>query len=221
MCEHLEELTAQDQLKCMGSDVFSKYKPAFEPIPHVNDLPTDVYCQIQLKDATKSIATRTYSSSWKYCEAWWMLLQHHEDTGQICPSNSSSASPLFLVLKSDAAVLPRWVNDYHVLNSNMVLDSYPLPHVDDILADCAKGRIWSHLDMTNSFFQTQVHPDDVHLTAVTTPFGLYEWTAMPQGLKNAPPIHQHQMNATLRPFIGKICHVYINHIIIQKNAHSS
>ena len=149
MRERLEELTVQDQLQCMGSDVFSKYKPAFEPIPHVNDLLTDVYCWIQLKDAMKSITTRTYSSPQKYHEAWQMLLQHHEDAGQIRPSNSSSASPSFLVLKSDAAMLPCWVNDYHVLNSNTVLDSYPLPHVDNILTDCAKGRIWSHLDMTN------------------------------------------------------------------------
>ena len=172
VCEHLEELTAQDQLKCMGSEVFSKYKTAFQPIPHINNLPTDVYCRIQLKDATRSIATRSYSSPWKYREAWQT---YHEDVGQIHPSNSSSASPSFLVPKSDTTVLPCWVNDYCVLNSNMVLDLYPLPHVDDILTDCAKCHIWSCLDMTNSFFQTWVHPDDVHLTAVTTPFGLYEW----------------------------------------------
>ena len=209
MHEHLEELTAQDQLKCMGSKVFSKYKPAFKPIPHVNNLPTDMYCQIQLKDATRLIATQSYSSPQKYCEAWWTLLQHHKDTGQIHPSNSSSASPSFLVPKSDTTVLPHWVNDYCVLNSNMVLDLYPLPCVDDILTDCTKGHIWSCLNMMNSFFQTQVHPDDVHLTVVTTPFGLYELTAMPQGLKNVPPIHQHWMNTTLCPFIGKICHIYI------------
>ena len=217
VCKCLEELTAQDQLKCMGSEVFSKYKPAFELIPHVNDLPTNVYCQIQLKDAMRSIATWSYSSPWKYCEAWQMLLQHHEDTGWICPSNSSSASPSFLVPKSDTTVLPHWVNDYHVLSSNTVLDLYPLPCVNDILTDCAKGHIWSHLDMTNSFFQTWVHPDDVHLTAVTTPFGLYKWTAMPQGLKNVPLIHQHWVNAALCPFIGKICHIYIDNIVIWSN----
>ena len=114
-------------------------------------------------------------------------------------------------------MLPRWVNDYRVLNSNTVLDSYPLPRVNDILANCVKGRIWSHLDMTNSFFHTRVHPDDIHLTTVTTPFGLYEWTAMPQGLKNAPPIHQRRMNAALRPLIGKICHIYIDDIVIWSN----
>ena len=40
---------------------------------------------------------------------------------------------------------------------------------------------------------------------------------MPQGLKNAPPIHQRRMNAALRPFIGKICHIYIDDIVIWSN----
>ena len=111
-------------------------------------------------------------------------------------------------------MLPRWVNDYRALNANTVLDSYPLPRVDDILTDCAKGKIWSKLDMTNSFFQTRVHPDDIPLTAVTTPFGLYEWTVMPQGLKNTPLIHQRRMNSALREHIGKFCHIYIDDIVI-------
>jgi len=68
---------------------------------------------------------------------------------------------------------------------------------DDILANCAKGKIWSKLDMTNSFFQTWVHPDNVHLTAVTTPFGLYKWLTMPMGLWNSPAIHQCHMTAAL------------------------
>ena len=88
-------------------------------------------------------------------------------------------------------VVLHWVNDYCILNSNTILDAHLLPHVDDILADCAKGKIWSKLDITNSFFQTLVHPDDIPLTAVTTPFGLYKWVIMPMGLKNVPPIHQH------------------------------
>lgn len=68
--------------------------------------------------------------------------------------------------------------------------------------------------MTNSFFQTRMHPDDVHLTAVSTPFGLYEWLAMPMGLRNSPPIHQRCVTAALREYIGKICHIYLDDIII-------
>ena len=68
--------------------------------------------------------------------------------------------------------------------------------------------------MTNSFFQTRVHPDDVHLTAVTTPLGLYEWLVMPMGLRNSPAIHQRRVTAALREHIGKICHVYLDDIVI-------
>jgi hypothetical protein len=71
--------------------------------------------------------------------------------------------------------------------------------------------------MTNSFFQTRVHPDDVHLTAVTTPFGLYEWLAMPMGLRNSPAIHQRRVTATLRELLGRICHIYLDDIVIWSN----
>ena len=51
--------------------------------------------------------------------------------------------------------------------------------------------------MTKSSFQTRVHPDDIHMTAVTTPLGLYEWLAMLIGLRNAPAIHQRRVTAAL------------------------
>jgi len=68
--------------------------------------------------------------------------------------------------------------------------------------------------MNNSFFQTRVHPDDVKFMAVMTPFGLYEWVVMPMGCRNAPAMHQRRMNQALRKYIGKICHVYLDNIVI-------
>jgi len=68
--------------------------------------------------------------------------------------------------------------------------------------------------MTNSFFQTRVHPDDVHLTTVTTPLSLYEWLTMPMGLCNSPTIHQRRVTAALREYIEKICHIYLDDIVI-------
>ena len=136
-----EKLQHKEQLKRMGAEVFQKYKHVFEPIPHVDDLLTDVYCKIKIKDAAKTISTRTYSSPRRYREAWRTLIQSHEDAGRIRPSNSEHASPSFLTPKTDSTVLPHGVNDYRVLNSNTILDSYPLPRVDDILADCAKGKV--------------------------------------------------------------------------------
>lgn len=123
----------------------------------------------------------------------------HVDSGKIRLSNSAFASPSFIIPKIDPKALPHWVNDYCELNSNVVIDSHPLPRVDDILVDCAKGRIWETIDMTDSFFQTQVHPDDIH-------DGCYYafWALRVDG----------NVTAALRKYLGKICHIYLDDIII-------
>jgi hypothetical protein len=136
------------------------------------------------------------------------------DAGRIRPSSSEHASPAFLVPKADNAVLPHWVNDFRQLNANTITDSHLLPCVNDILADAGRGKIWSKLDMTDSFFHTKMDPESIHLTAVTTPLGLYEWVVMLQGLRNSPPIHQRCVTACLCPFLGIFCHIYLDDIII-------
>ncbi len=60
--------------------------------------------------------------------------------------------------------------------------------------------------------------ESIPYTAVNTPFGLYEWLVMPQGMKNAPAIHQRRINHALQHLIGKICHIYLDDIIIWSNS---
>jgi hypothetical protein len=214
VCTQIEQLSFKEELGRLNKAVKEKYKDVFRPIPHISELPEDVYCHISLKDASKTISTRSYSCPRKYRDAWKTLLEQHLEAGRIWPSSSTHASPAFIIPKADTTVLPRWVNDYCQLNGNTIHDRFPLPRVNDILANCGKSKIWSVIDMTNSFFQTRVHPDDVGKTAVTMPFGLYEWLVMPMGLKNAPAIHQRRVVAALREYIGTFCHVYLDDIII-------
>ena len=197
--------------------LMTQFKDVFKPIPHYDKLPDEVQAEIRLIDPGKSIKTRNYACPRKYKEAWHTLIQQHLRDGIIQHSSSPFASPAFIIPKTDPTVLPRWVNDYRQLNENTVTDSHPLPRIDDILNDCAKGKIWAKIDMTNSFFQTRMHPAHVPLTAVSTPFGLYEWLVMPMGLKNAPAIHQRRVTKALGALIGKICHIYIDDIIIWSN----
>jgi Reverse transcriptase (RNA-dependent DNA polymerase) len=191
-----------------------EFKDLFKPIPYVDDLPTDFMVEIKLKDPNMTVKNCSYPCLQKYREAWQTLLNQHLASGRIRLSSSPHASPAFIVPKSDPTALPHWVNDYQQLNSNTVIDSHPLPRVDNILNDCAKGRFFSTIDMTNSFFQTRMKPEDIHLTAVSTPFGLYEWTMMPMGLRNAPSIHQRRVTHALQGLLGQICHIYLDDIII-------
>ncbi len=72
--------------------------------------------------------------------------------------------------------------------------------------------------MTDSFFHTRMDEASIPYTAVNTPFRLYEWLVMPQGMKNVLAIHQHCVNHALQYLIGKICHIYLDDIIIWSNS---
>ena len=160
------------------------------------------------------IQWRLYDCPKKFHEAWKTLLQQHIDAGHLCPSNSPHSSLAFIILKADPTALPQWVNNFCELNLNTVPDNHPLPKIEEISCDCTKGRIFAKIDMTYTFFQTNVHPHDVKWLAVHTPWGLYEWLVMPMGVRNAPAVHQQCMVSALQHLIGMICHFYLDDIII-------
>ncbi|PPR02502.1 hypothetical protein CVT24_001968 [Panaeolus cyanescens] len=209
----IQLLEVKEQLKELGLRLKSEFSDVFEAIPHASLLPDSVQCRIKLKDANLKLAKRTYSCPKQYKEAFEDLIKTKVDQGFIRLNNDAQfASPSFLVPKPDNKF--RWVVDYRALNANTVPDNYPMPKVADILADCGKGKIWSVIDMTESFFQTRMHPKDIHKTAVSTPIGIYEWLVMPMGFRNSPAIHQRRVNEALRELIGKICHIYLDDIVI-------
>ena len=55
-----------------------------------------------------------------------------------------------------------------------------------VLDSLGSGRVFSLFDFVSSFYQIKAHKDTVHLTALCTPTGLYEWFVMPQGSSASP-----------------------------------
>ena len=212
--QRAHETPPENTFTQLESALRKRFQTVFEPLPHTDELPKEPLARIQLNPDAKPLKTRNYACPRKWKEAWHTLLQQHLEAGRIRPSDAPAGSGAFIIPKADPTVLPRWVNDYRQLNSNTVTDSFPLPRVSEILADCANGSFFASIDMTNSFFQTRMHPDDIKLTAVNTPWGLYEWVVMPMGIKNVPAIHQRRVTSALRNWIGKICHVYLDDIVI-------
>jgi hypothetical protein len=187
----ITQLSQGEILRTLDSKFKKKFAEQFPPdIPHTQDLPHDVYHNIETRPGQPISVGRSYSCPRKYRDSWKTLIDQHYAAGRIRPSNSPYASPSFIIPKADKTALPRWVNDYRKLNKVTVPDSYPLPRIDDILADCSKGKIWGKIDMTNSFFQTRVNPEHIKYTATLTPFGLWEWLVMPMGLCDALATHQ-------------------------------
>jgi len=95
-----------------------------------------------------------------------------------------------MIPKNDPSAIPRVVHNYRALNENTVKDHIPLPRQDLIIHQLAKAKYRGKLDCPNSYYQMAMHPDDVHGTAFKTPFRLFEWLVMPQGLCNVPATWQ-------------------------------
>jgi hypothetical protein len=212
--ERITSVIDEEVLRHLHDKITQEFAPVFAAMPDVTGLPNDIEAEINLMDPTKTVKPRTYSCPRHYKQAWKRLIDEHLDAGRIRPSDSPHASPSFCIPKADPDAPPQWVNDYRELNCNTIPDNYTLPKVDDVLNDCAQGKFFAVIDMTSAFFQTKMRASDIGKTAVSTPFGSYEWVVMPMGLRNAPAIHQRRINRALRPHIGKICRVYLDDIVI-------
>jgi len=124
-------------------------------------------------------------------------IQQLLDSGAIRPSSSPWSSPLHMVRKSQPGSW-RACGDYRQLNSITVPDRYPIPHLHSCTNRLANANIFTKLDLERAYHQVRVHPDDVQKTAITTPFGLFEYVSMPFGLRNAAQTFQRHMDCIFR-----------------------
>ena len=147
-------------------------------------------------------------------EALRKYLQELLARGFIKPSSSSFGAPVLLVVKSDGTF--RFTVDYRALNSVLEMDRFGLPRQDQILEQVrhAGAKVFSALDAFHSFWQVKLPEEDRHKTAMTTPFGLYEWTVCPQGLATSPSTLQRVLVDALGDLVGTICAVYVDDILI-------
>jgi hypothetical protein len=130
--------------------------------------------------------------------------------GIIRRSSSQWSSPLHMVQKKDGSWWP--CCDYRQLNLQMVEDKYPLPNMADLAARLDGCRVFIKLDLRKGYLQVPMAAADIAKTAIITPFGLFEFTRMPFGLRNAGMTFQRLMDTVLGslPF----AFVYLDDILV-------
>lgn len=135
-----------------------------------------------------------------------------EEEGIVEPSKSPWGAPALLVEKPDGS--SRLVVDYRRLNAVTRVDPYPIPDIQETLAQLGSARYFSVVDLAAGFWQIEMDPRDKNKTAFNTPSGHYEWNRMPMGLVNSPAVWQRTADVILEGLIGQSCHVYMDDIVI-------
>jgi hypothetical protein len=132
------------------------------------------------------------------------------DKGIISRSSSQWSSPLHMVQKKDGSWRP--CSNYRQLNLQTVQDKYPLTNMADLAARLDGCKLFSKLDLRKGYLQVPVAAEDITKTVIIMPFGLFEFTRMPFGLRNAGMTFQWLMDSVLcsLPF----AFVYLDDILI-------
>jgi hypothetical protein len=122
------------------------------------------------------------------------------------------ANPI-LVRKKDGKW--RMCVDYTGLNKACSKVPYPLPRIDKIVDSTARCETLSFLDAYSGYHQIKMKESDQLVTSFITPFGMYCYTTMPFGLRNAGATYQRCMNHVFGEHIGRTVEAYVDDIVVK------
>ena len=88
----------------------------------------------------------------------------------------------------------RFVYDFRGLNNVTKNDSYPLPHIRDVVDKMEGSKFWTTLDAASAYWSMPLDELDKEKTAFSVPRGKFEFNVTPYGLTNAGASYQRMID---------------------------
>lgn len=121
--------------------------------------------------------------------------------GIIQPSISPYCARVVPVKRKNGQI--RLCVDLRPLNSRIEKQKYPFPLIEDCLLQLGNKKIFTLLDLKDSFHQIRVHEDSTKYFSFATPDGQYEYRYLPFGYSEAPAEFQKRLRQILNPLIRR------------------
>jgi len=134
--------------------------------------------------------------------------------GIIEPAASPWSANVVLVKKLGDPQNMRLTLDYRFLNNCSYKDRFLLSRINDCLDAMSGSTCFSTLDMSSSFNQVPINPNDRDESAFFTRRGQFRYTVMPMGTTNSPSTFSHSMSLVLKGLTWVTCVVFIDDSII-------
>ncbi|MBW0542131.1 hypothetical protein O181_081846 [Austropuccinia psidii MF-1] len=97
----------------------------------------------------------------------------------------------------------RLCGDFRALNNYTKADRYPIPRIPHSLDKLAKAKYITKMDCMKGFHQNGVKPNSMKLLRIICHMGIYEYTRIPFGIKNALAHFQMMMDTIFQEEISE------------------
>ena len=126
-------------------------------------------------------------------------------------SQSEWSSPIVIVGKKDGSM--RFCCDYRALNAITRPISYPLPIIDDLLAQLDKARYISTLDLKSGYWAVPLTEEAKAKSSFVCHLGAFSWNRMPFGLRNCSAVFVSLIDEVLKG-MSAFSSAYIDDILV-------
>lgn len=209
-------MVLEGEKNCIAIDVAPKYAAevnaaitSYKPNCHVK---SRVQTKIILTDDVPvNITPRRFAPKEK--QILEKTIEEWLKAGIIKESASEYASPVTLAPKKNGSM--RVCVDYRQLNRKILKDCFPMRNIEDQIDSLKSSKVFTVLDLKNSFFHVPVEKSSQKYTSFVTHMGQYEFVMTPFGLSVSPASFSRFVADVFRDQIKRgIMKIYVDDVII-------
>ena len=167
---------------------------------------------IILKNENNLTLSSLYSMSLKQLELVKAYLENHLKKGFIVLSDASYASSVLFAKKPEGGW--RFCVNYQKLNAITKTDRYPLPLIEETLAQLVRVKVFIKLNVRQAFYRIRMKESVEDLTTFQTRYGFYKYKVLSFNLCNGSASFQRYINNVLFNYLDDFCTVYVDDILI-------